>query len=81
MAQLVVRNIEDDVKERLRRRAKRHGRSTEEEVRTILRDAVKGEEGRSPLGSRLRERFLGVGLDRELAELRGQPVRPATFEE
>ena len=82
MAQLVVRNLEDEVKERLRRRAKRHGRSTEEEVRDILRDAVKEEDGpRSPLGSRLRVRFLGMGLDAEIAELRGQPARPTTFEE
>src|SRR5215212_1684739 len=40
MAQLVVRNLEDDVKAKLQRRARRHGRSTEEEVRDILRDAV-----------------------------------------
>ena len=81
MAQLVVRNLEDDVKERLQRRAKRHGRSTEEEVRTILREAVKGEEGRPPLGSRLQARFRTLGLEGEIAELRGQPARPATFEE
>ena len=36
MAQLVVRNLPDDVKERLRRRADRHGRSLEAEVRDIL---------------------------------------------
>ena len=41
MAQLVVRNIEDDVKERLQRRAKKHGCSLEELVRDILRDAAK----------------------------------------
>ena len=36
MAQLVVRNLPDDVKERLKRRAERHGRSLEAEVRDIL---------------------------------------------
>ena len=36
MAQLVVRNLPDDVKGRLRRRADRHGRSLEAEVRDIL---------------------------------------------
>jgi antitoxin FitA len=41
MAQLIVRNIENEVKARLQRRAKRHGRSMEEEVREILRDATK----------------------------------------
>jgi antitoxin FitA len=43
MAQLVVRDLEDDVKARLQHRARRHGRSVEEEVREILRDAVKDE--------------------------------------
>lgn len=82
MAQLVVRNLEDEVKERLRRRARRHGRSTEEEVRNILRDAVKDEDRpHPPLGSRLRERFLSLGLDAEIAELRGQPARPVAFAE
>ena len=41
IAQLVVRNLEQDVKARLQKRAKNHGRSMEEEVRDILRDAVK----------------------------------------
>jgi len=82
MAQLVVRNLEDDVKARLQRRAKRHGRSTEEEVREILRNAVKDESAqRKPLGSRLRERFAGIGLEEDLPELRGEVARPATFEE
>lgn len=82
MAQLLVRNLEDDVAERLRRRARRHRRSTEEEVRNILRDAVKDEDTPSPpLGSRLRQRFAGIGLEDEIAELRGQPSHPAAFDE
>lgn len=80
MAQLVVRNLDDDVKAKLQQRARRHGRSTEEEVRDILRNAVR-EEGapRAPLGSRLRARFARIGLDEETPELRGQPARPAEF--
>lgn len=35
MAQFIVRNLEDDVKARLKRRAARHGRSMEEEARHI----------------------------------------------
>ena len=78
MAQLVVRKIDDDVKAKLQRRARRHGRSTEEEVREILRNAVKGE-SRAPalLGSRLAGRFSRLGLKQEIPELRGQPARPA----
>ncbi len=65
MAQLVVRNLEEDVKARLRRQADRHGHSMEEEVRDILRNAV-GAEKRpaTPLGSRLRQRFERIGLGR-----------------
>lgn len=40
MASLSVRKIDDDVYERLRVRAARHGVSMEEEVRRILRRAV-----------------------------------------
>ena len=58
MAQLVVRNLEETVKARLQRQASRHGHSMEEEVRDILRNAVRAEEGTSSqLGSRLRQRF------------------------
>jgi plasmid stability protein len=80
MAQLVVRNLDDDVKAKLQQRARRHGRSTEEEVRDILRNAVKGEGAASqPLGTRLKARFAGVGLDQDIPKLRGQPARPADF--
>ena len=80
MAQLLVRNLDDEVKARLQRRARRHGRSTEEEVREILRNAVRDEsEARKPLGSRIRARFAEIGLDEELPELRGEVARPATF--
>jgi plasmid stability protein len=81
MAQLLVRNLDDDVKARLQRRARRHGRSTEEEVREILCNATRGEsEARKPLGSRIRARFAEIGLDEEVPELRGEVAQPATFE-
>lgn len=40
MAQLVVRDLDEEVKVRLRRRAAEHGRSMEAEVRDILAEAV-----------------------------------------
>jgi plasmid stability protein len=79
MAQLVVRNIEDDLKERLRQRAKQHGRSMEEEVREIIRNALKSVDRRVGLGTRLARRFKGIGLTKEIPELRG-PLRPPPFE-
>jgi len=76
MAQLVVRNIEESVKARLQRRANRHGQSMEAEARDILRSAVAADQSTIPaLGSRLSARFAGVGLDEDVAELRGQKAR------
>lgn len=82
MAQLVVRELENEVKTRLQRRARQHGRSMEEEVRNILRQAVATESSVvRTLGSRIAERFRGGGLTTDLPELRGQEARPAIFDE
>jgi plasmid stability protein len=81
VAQILIRQIEDDVKARLQQRARRHGRSTEEEVREILRNSVRDElSAPSLLGSRIAARFADVGLEDDIAELRGHPARPAQFE-
>jgi antitoxin FitA len=81
MAQFVVRHLEEAVKARLRRRASRHGRSMEEEVRHILRDAVKQQERPvAKLGSRIAARFTKSGLTTELPELHGQVPRSAKFD-
>ena len=44
MANITIRNLDDDIRTRLRVQAARRGRSVEEEVRQILRKAV----GRAP---------------------------------
>ena len=41
MAQILVRNLDDDLVERLKNRAKRDGRSLESEVRIILEQAAR----------------------------------------
>ena len=80
MAQFIVRGLEEDVKARLKRRAAHHGRSMEEEVRHILRNAVKEQNQRLPkLGSRIAARFAKTGLATDLPELRGQLPRSAEF--
>ena len=80
MAQFVVRHLEDDVAEKLKKRAKRHARSMEAEVRDILRAAVRERsETHQKLGSRIAGRFRQVGLLRDLPELRGTSVRAAEF--
>ncbi len=40
MAQVLVRRLDDKVVERLKRRAKEHGRSLQSEVKTILEEAA-----------------------------------------
>ncbi len=82
MAQLVIRDIENEVKVRLKRRAKRHGRSMEEEVREILRNAVNEEVSSvDGLGTDIAALFASVGLDSDIAELRGQEIKPIRFAE
>jgi antitoxin FitA len=81
MAQILVRQLDDDVKAKLQRRARKHGRSTEEEVREILRNAVRDEGfSSSGLGTRISARFAKIGLDDAIAEARGHPGRPADLE-
>jgi antitoxin FitA len=82
VAQILIRQLEDDTKTKLKRLARQHGRSTEEEVREILRNAVRNvDEPPGRLGSRIASRFKGVGLTEDIPELRGQPVQPAEFDE
>ncbi len=83
MAQLLVRNLENSVKERLQRRARRHGRSMEEEVRDILRAAVKEEKKSSAggLGTELAALFPKEGPDLQIEELRGFEIKPPNFDE
>jgi plasmid stability protein len=84
LAQLVVRNLEDDVKSRLRVLAAKHGRSMEEEVRAVLRDAV-GTPARPSggLGTEIAALFRGNGLrdDEESPELRGDFIKPWKFDD
>jgi plasmid stability protein len=81
MGQLVVRNLGNAVKAKLQRRAKRHGRSMEEEVRVILRSAVNDDDvGAGGLGTEIAALFLKAGLDTDVAELRGHKVMPPSFQ-
>lgn len=82
MAQLIVRNLEDSVRDELRARAADHGRSMEEEVREIIRTAVLSPSNKAKarkLGSRLARRFRRTGLKLPIAELRGSEAVAADF--
>jgi plasmid stability protein len=82
VAQFVVRNIENGVKARLQHRARRNGRSMEEEVRDILRNAVNEPDvPTGGLGTEISCLFAKAGLDFDIPELRGHRIKPASFEE
>lgn len=78
MASITIRNLDDDVKTRLRVRAARNGRSMAEEVRLILREAVNRKTGPENLASAIRTRFAplgGVDLELPLREPAPEPHR------
>ena len=75
VASMTIRDIDEQLKARLRLRAARHGRSMEEEARDILRTAlaVRGSSGRDLVRS-IRERIEPLGgMELEIAPR--EPVR------
>ena len=80
MASITVRNLDDDVKRKLRIRAAEHGYSMEAEVREILAEAVNdAPKPRKGLGTRIHERFRAIGgVDLELPE-RGPMREPPQY--
>jgi plasmid stability protein len=81
MAQLLVRNLDDNVKTRLQKRARQNGRSMEEEARDILRAALtKDRPTEEGFGTRFASHFKGLGLKDPFPELRGEVwARPVDF--
>ena len=61
MASITIRNLDDDVKRRLRVRAAEHGRSMEEEARDILRQVVGQPTAPRNLGQAIHARFAALG--------------------
>jgi len=61
MASITIRNLDDDVKRRLRVRAAEHGRSMEEEARNILRQVVGQPNAPKNLGQSIHQRFAALG--------------------
>ncbi|WP_372724805.1 plasmid stabilization protein [Immundisolibacter sp.] len=62
MSSITIRNLGDTVKQNLRVRAALHGRSMEEEARTVLRNAVAQDAlSGAVLLQRIRDRFAALG--------------------
>lgn len=94
MAELVVHNVDEKVKSRIQRMAKKKGHSMSAEVREILSEATKPAKNTPKravtvsrpknemgLGSRIAARFRGRGLTFDIPELRGQMDRSVHFDE
>jgi plasmid stability protein len=81
MAQFVIENLEDDLRDKLQILARDHGHSVVDEIHNILREAVVTQHNSRPeLGSRIARCFAGQGLTEEIPELRGQPVNLQSFD-
>jgi len=80
MASITIRNLDDEVKVRLRIRAAEHSRSMEEEARIILREAVtQGRNSPLDLAKFTRECFAPLGgVELELPP-RGPMREPPDF--
>lgn len=61
MAALSIRDLDDEVRERLRMRAAAHGRSMEAEIRDILTNAVSTPYETRGLAATLLDRFGEIG--------------------
>lgn len=83
MASITIRNLDDDLKKRLRLRAAEHGRSMEEEARDILRDvlAAPSHEGKTGLDlfNEIRALFEPLG-GMELEPLPREPIRTSRLQ-
>ena len=80
MANITIRNLDDDVKTRLRMRAAQNGRSMEEEARRILREAVRRKPSVQNLARSIRARFAPLGgVELELPP-RGPEREPPRFD-
>jgi plasmid stability protein len=82
MATLTIRNIDAPLKERLRIRAARNGRSMEAELRQIVREALSSDRKPEPnIAEAIRRRFLPFGGVDELEPHPPVPVRePTSFD-
>lgn len=82
MTNIIIPNLDDDIKSRLQKRAEKHGRSLEEEVKEILRIALsENNEHSLNLATMIEQRFANLG-EFELPQIKREPIfTVSTFEE
>jgi antitoxin FitA len=77
MSMLTVRDLDPEVKEKLRQRAARHGRSMEADARLILAAAVETSDEPVDLVASIREHFSGTGSSSSCRTARAQRSDPS----
>ena len=80
MAAISIRNLDDQIKDRLRVRAARHGRSMESEIRLILARAVNEPDHPEGLFTTLVDRLAAVGGAELDLPPRSTPARGADLD-
>ncbi|WP_459558267.1 hypothetical protein [Lacunimicrobium album] len=82
MADLLVTNLDDKIREKLESMALARGMSVEETAKKLLASLVEVPPGSSKgLGTRISSLFRNVGFEEgEIQELRGCQARPAEFD-
>lgn len=63
MAALTIRNIDEEIKTRLRMQAAQHGCSMEQEVREILQRAVSLKRDQASFAQKIQQHFAGLDVD------------------
>lgn len=79
MAQLIVSDLADDVRDKLRELARDRGQSLEEMIREILQNIATGQsQPQFGLGTQFAQQFSSTGLEEgeEIPELRGNFIEP-----
>jgi plasmid stability protein len=81
MADVLIRDLDPQLKRRLQERARAHGRSLSEEAKEIIRDKLSGKADQRKLGTEMlnmiRPEDRGDDLD---FEYRGEMPKPPDFE-
>lgn len=77
----MIRDLDDNVKARLRIQAAENGRSMEAEARTLLAAALTGRRPSRGLGSYIREQFADADSGDLVVPSRTEPARAADLSE
>ena len=82
MATLTIRNVDEDIRDHLRRQAARHRRSMEAEVRAILAGDLRQKTIRpGTIANRIHKRFAAIGGGDDLPLLESPPLgNPVVFD-